>query len=146
MSIFGRRRARPVRAEFSTGCWVTEAPAMQQSIRSALPGLQGGQPVVTAELSFDHGLAGRVVVTWRNLIVGFVPESHRSDVARQLGQAGRAPLIAPGRVLQQDGEWRIWAGPSWPGEQPPPYPEARIAPTPPHILGIQLRNLSTPPH
>ena len=127
-------------AEIDAGFWVTEAPALQRAIRNALHGLLTPQTPVPAELSFDHGLEGRVVVAWRNHIVGFVPADRSADLARQLADAAPAPLVAEGTVHRHGDELRIWAGPEWLGDELPQYPASEIEPSPPRIFGIQMNN------
>lgn len=139
MSIFGGRRPEPVPAELGDGFWITEAPALQRTIRNALKSRERSKPTVPAELTFEPG-RGRVVAIWRNQLVGFVPDERSADLQRQLDLAGRARLTGPAEVHQVAGEWRIWAGP-WPQDElPPPYPAGRIAPAPRQIFGIQLND------
>lgn len=138
MRILRRRRSEPVAAELASGFWLTEAPAMQGAIRGALQGRASSRSVV--ELTFEHGLEGRVIGICRNTIVGFVPESHRGVLSQQIDEAAPRALLIHARLHTHDDEWRIWAGPPWPGDVPPPYPRAQIAPERPHIFGIQLRD------
>lgn len=138
MSIFGRRRPAPP-AEVGEGFWVTEAPALQQGIRSALTAVETARQVAPAELTIEKGADERLVVLWRNFIVGFVPESHLAPLGRQLEDHER--LTTRGAAHLHGREWRIWAGPPWPADQgPPPYPQPTIQPAPAAIFGVQLRN------
>ncbi len=135
-----RRRPPALAAEITEGFWVTEAPAFRQPIRSALTGAEVRQALVPVEVAFGRGAEERVVVLLRNFIVGFVPEDRATDIRVQLAAAGQARLTTSARVHQEDGEWRIWAGPPWPdGASPPDYPAPTIRPSPPAIFGIQLR-------
>ena len=137
MKIFGRRRPAPP-AEVGEGFWVTEAPALQQGIRSALTAGETARQTAPAELHIEQGREERLVVLWRNFIVGFVPESQLPALRRQLADHPR--LTIRGAAHLHGREWRIWAGPPWP-VSPPPYPQPTIEPAPAAIFGVQLRSL-----
>ncbi len=127
-------------ADIGGGFVATEAPALQKAIRGAmkLGELSAGQ--LEADLSFEPGAEGRIVVRWRNHYVGFVPETHAPALRRQLATLGRAALVSPG-VVYRDGElWRIWVGEPLPGiEVPRPAPGYdSIGPEPATIFGIPV--------
>jgi hypothetical protein len=138
--------APPVAADVGEGFVATEAPALQQSIRSALHGGEGRQAPIAVEVQFATGAAQRVVVEWRNRYVGFVPASHLASLRGQLAAAGRAALVASGRVYFDGTYWRVWVG------QPPAggYPEVaegydELDEPPPSIFGIPLSRLRRDP-
>ena len=141
MRIFGRRPPAPL-VEIGEGFWVTEAPALQQGIRSALTAVETARQTAPAELSVERGRDERLVVLWRNFIVGFVPEAHLPPLREQLADHSRVTIR--GSAHLHGDEWRIWAGPTWPAVQgPPAYPQPTITPAPPAIFGVQLGNLGT---
>lgn len=116
---------------------------MQRSILEAL-GL-GDRPapaVVPARLRVEGGADGRLVLVWRNVIVGFVPPGATAPLAAQLAAAGDATLVAPGAVHHVDGTWRVWVG-AVPTGGFPPVPEGldTLAPPETTILGVPVRRL-----
>ena len=135
----------PIPADVGEGFIATEAPAMQQSILSAMRGGEGKRAVITADLEFKTGAAERVVVDWRNRYVGFVPTSHLASMRGQLVAAGKAVLIAPGEVYFDGKFWRVWVGPppefGFP-EVPHGYDELPVPPM--TIFGVPLNRLRRP--
>lgn len=136
------RHRPPVPAHVGEGFLAAEAPALQRSFRAALHVAErtAGQPV-PADVEVSRGAGDRVVLAWRNVLVGFVPESHRELLAAQVDAARPAVLEAPGVVHRSDGLWRLWVGPA-PGDGtfPPPEPGLDSLPAPQDtILGVPLR-------
>lgn len=143
MSPF-RHHVPPVAADVGEGFVATEAPALQQAIRSALRSGEGKAAPIAVEVQFTAGAAERVVVEWRNRFVGFVPTSHLAGLRGQLTAAtsDKAPLTANGRVYFDGRYFRVWVGPP-PAEG---FPEVRagydeLAEPPPAIFGIPLSRL-----
>ncbi|SFB22699.1 hypothetical protein [Cellulomonas marina] len=138
---FFRRRDR-VRADLVEGFAVTEAVALQTALVGALrPAERASGAAVPAELVLEAGLDGRVVVVWRNAVVGFVPPARERELAVRVAGAGRALLTVAGAVHRDgpSGPWRVWAGPVPPAGFPRPAPdEDRLAPPPRRVLGIPL--------
>ena len=134
--------APPVSADVAGGFVATEAPAMQQSIRSALRPGEGKGGSVVIEAQFVTGAAERVVIEWRNRYVGFVPTSHLAELRGQLAAAGKAVLWAPGLVYHDGKYWRVWVGPTPEGG----FPDVeagydQLPEPPPSIFGIPLTRL-----
>jgi hypothetical protein len=133
----------PVPADVGEGFVATEAPAMQQSILSAMRAGEGKGDPIAADLEFASGAAQRVVVGWRNRYVGFVPTSHLASMRGQLVAAGKAVLTAPGEVYFDGKFYRVWVGvppvdgyhPALPGG----YDELPIPPL--TIFGVPLTRL-----
>lgn len=116
---------------------------MQQMIAGTRSSGERRLAVVPARLRFTAGIEGRVVVLWRNTIVGFVPEDRAGDLRRQLTEAGAAHLVADGEVRGHSGLWRVWVG-SWP-DGPVPAPAAdEIVPAPTRIFGIPVSGRAVP--
>lgn len=114
---------------------------MQRTVVGALRSLETGMEAIPARLQFSRGAEDHVVVLWRNVIVGFVPPTHRDELRRQLDDAVTAPLVADGHVRRHDGVWRVWAGPAWPvAEGPPQPPPDEIDPPSNAIFGFPLRS------
>ena len=147
MSPFlSRNRVPPVTADVGEGFVATEAPALQQAIRSALRGGEGKRAPILGEVRFSSGARERVVVEWRNRFVGFVPTSHLAALRGQLAAAGRAALEAPGRVYFDGRYWRVWVGPAPEGG----FPEVaegydELPEPPPAIFGIPLNRFRRDP-
>ncbi|WP_193311409.1 hypothetical protein [Georgenia satyanarayanai] len=139
MRLFDRWRSAEVPADIGPGFWVAEAGAMQRAIGTALGGADRSRSVVAAHLELSAGAEGRVVVVWRNVIVGFVPPDHAPPLLPQIEAAGRATVVAPGRVVERDGQLRIWAGEGEPTGRPP---TDELSPPPATIFGIALRGSS----
>lgn len=133
-------RVHPVVADIGGGFVATEAPALQKAIRGAMRLGEFAAGELDADLTFEQGAEGRVVVRWRNHYVGFVPETHAPALRRQLAGRGRAALVSPG-VVYRDGElWRVWVGEPLPGIDLP-RPAAgydSIEPEPATIFGIPV--------
>ncbi len=116
---------------------------MQRSLLEAL-GL-GDRPapaVVPAQVLVEPGADDRLVLVWRNVIVGFVPPSSTPDLATQLADAGDAALVAPGVVHHVDGVWRVWVG-AIPARGLPAVPDDLDTLSAPEltILGVPVRRL-----
>ncbi|HEY0117624.1 MAG TPA: hypothetical protein VGC04_02465 [Cellulomonas sp.] len=140
MSPFlSRNRVPPVVADVGDGFVATEAPALQQAIRSALRNGEGKGAVIPAEIQFTTGAAQRVVVEWRNRFVGFVPVPHLAALRGQLAGLGKGVLTAPGRIYHDGKYFRVWVGPL--PEDGFPEVEAgydELPEPPPSIFGIPL--------
>jgi hypothetical protein len=134
--------APPVTADVGEGFVATEAPAMQQSIRSALHTGENKRAPIVGEVQFAMGAAERVVVEWRNRYVGFVPTSHLAELRGQLAGIGKAVLWAPGCVYFDGTYWRVWVGPA-PEVGFPEVAEGydALPEPPPSIFGIPLTRL-----
>ncbi|WP_309135396.1 hypothetical protein [Cellulomonas sp.] len=134
------RHRPPVPAHVGEGFLAAEAPALQRSFRAALHAAEraAGQPV-PADVEVSRGADDRVVLAWRNVLVGFVPESHRALLAAQVDAARPAALTAEGVVHRSDHLWRLWVGPAPEDGFPPPEPGLDTLPAPENtILGIRL--------
>lgn len=134
-------RRRHVAVDVPDGFHAAEAPALQRTFRTALDGRErgDGRPV-PATLDVTRGLEGRVVLTWRNLVVGFVPPERAATFADALPDDGRTVLTVPGVVHRVDGLWRVWVG-DVPADGFPPVPDGldTLAPPEQTIGGIALR-------
>lgn len=108
MNIFRRDR---VEAELDGGFLAGEARALQTSMHAALSGGErgAGEPV-PVELVIGAGTGDLLVLVCRNLVVGFVPAERAASLAPQLARAGKARLVAPGRLYLDCGLWRVWVG------------------------------------
>lgn len=138
MRFFSRKKQDVVRAELVDGFWAAEAEAMQTVIVGSMWRAEKKREVVDAELEFFGGAEGRVVVVWRNRFVGFVPPERAPELRAQIDALPDAKIVADGQVRPHSGAWRVWVGPPWRGESPPPLPADELEPTPPSIFGIQL--------
>lgn len=143
MRPLARWRPTEVRADVGAGFWVAEAPAMRHAIVGALTGAECARSAASATLVFETGAEERVVVVWRNRFVGFVPPSHAAPLRDRLATAGRARLVTEGQVLERDGVWRVWAGPGAPDDAAP-GPADELAPPPPRIFGMVIRDERRP--
>lgn len=135
MRLFDRWRSAEVPADVGAGFWVAEAAAMQRAIVTALAGAERSGSAVRARVEFSPGAEGRVVVAWRNVIVGFVPPDRAAPLRDQLEAAGKGTLVAPGSVVEVGGQRRIWVGEGEPAGEPP---ADELAPPPTTIFGINL--------
>ncbi|MCM3659731.1 hypothetical protein M3148_01795 [Georgenia satyanarayanai] len=135
MRLFDRWRSAEVPADVGTGFWVAEAAAMQRAIITALAGAECSRSAVPARVELSPGAEGRVVVVWRNVIVGFVPPDHAAPLRGQLAAAGKATLVAPGLVVAAGGQRRVWVGEGAPVGEPP---ADELAPPLTTIFGINL--------
>lgn len=138
MRLFGRHAEVP--AEVGDGFVAGEAVALQTSFRAVLtaPERTAGEPV-RAELQLEPGKGGRVVVVWRNVVVGFVPPAHEADLRGQRNRAGKDRLVSPGQVYRDGAVWRVWVGPRPPAGHRAPEPGAdRLAAPPTRVLGLAL--------
>ena len=143
-SFLSRNRVPPICADVGGGFVATEAPALQQTIRSALHSGEGRRVPFPVDLRLASGARERVVVEWRNRFVGFVPTSHLAALRGQLAGAGRTPVITPG-ILYFDGRYfRIWVGPE-PADGFPAIEAGydELPEPPPSIFGIPI---SRAPH
>lgn len=147
MRIFDRwRRRAQVPADVGAGFWVAEARALQRAIAFALTAAERAAATAPATLQLAPGLEDRVVVLWRNHIVGFVPPAQTGPLRAQLAAAEGVDLVVAGHVIRHDGLWRIWAGHDVPGT-PPPADDGEVTPAPESIFGIPIpsRLRGTPP-
>lgn len=135
------RRRPPVRAHVGEGFLAAEAPALQRSFRAALHDAEraAGAPVA-AQVDVARGAGERVVLAWRNVLLGFVPEAEVALLAAQVDAAAPAALVADGVVHRSGDVWRLWVGPPPADGFPPAPPGLDTLPVPPDtILGIALR-------
>ncbi|UZN01833.1 hypothetical protein [Cellulomonas sp. S1-8] len=144
MVLFRRRPEVP--ADVVAGFCAAEAPAMQRSILAAL-GL-GERPAavdVPARMRVERGADDRLVLVWRNVIVGFVPASAAPALAAALEAAGDAALVVRTLVHRADGTWRVWVG-DVPPDGFPLVPEGLDTLAAPEltILGVPVRRLDGP--
>ncbi len=138
-SFLSRNRVPPITADVGGGFVATEAPALQQAIRSALHPGEGRHAPFLIDLQFASGARERVVVEWRNRFIGFVPTSHLAALRGQLAGAGKTAVITPG-VLYFDGRYlRIWVGPE-PADGFPAIEAGydELPEPPPSIFGIPI--------
>lgn len=136
-------RRRPEVHVDVTGFHASEAPAMQRSVLEALGlGARPAPAVVPARLRVERGTDARLVLVWRNLIVGFVPSDAAAPLAEALAGADGATVVVDGVVHHVDGTWRVWVGPV-PAEGFPPVPDGldTLAAPEDTILGVPLRRL-----
>ena len=106
MRLFGRHAE--VSAEVGDGFVAGEAVALQTSFQAALSGRErSAREPVPAELQLDGGKGGRVVLIWRNVVVGFVPPSHEQSLLAQVAAAGRAHLLDREAVRHVQQRWRF---------------------------------------
>lgn len=139
MRIPGRRTH--VTGIVGDGFVAAEAPALQTSLVAALTVHERtAERPVAVELRVDRGRGTRLVLSARNVVVGFVPPDEVSLLAAQL-PPGRALLVVPGVLYHQDGLWRLWVGPT-PDAFPAPADDLDTLPVPdPSIAGIPLKIL-----
>ncbi|MBD8063329.1 hypothetical protein [Oceanitalea stevensii] len=136
MRLFDRWRSAEVPADVGAGFWAAEAAAMQRAIVTALAGAERARSgAVPARLELSPGAEGRVVVVWRNVIVGFVPPDRAAPLRDQLAAAGKGTLVAPGSVVELGGQRRMWVGEGEPVGEPP---ADELAAPPTTIFGIHL--------
>lgn len=129
-----------------TGFHAAEAPAMQRSVLEALGlGARPAPAVVPARLQVERGADARLVLVWRNVIVGFVPPDATPALTTAVEGCGDATVVVDGAVHHQDGTWRVWVGPV-PPEGFPPVPEGLDTLAAPEvtILGVPVRRLDAP--
>lgn len=140
MLPFGRRPR--VQAVVGGGFVAAEAPALQTSLVAALTTHErtAGHPVAV-ELLVEHGRGARLVLSARNVVVGFVPPDEVDLLAAQLPE-GRAQLVTSGVLYRVDGLWRLWVGHA-PADGFPAVPDGLdTLPVPdPSIAGIPLKIL-----
>jgi len=141
MVLFRRRPEVP--ADVGAGFCAAEAPAMQRSILAALGlGERPAAAVVPARMHVERGADERLVLVWRNVIVGFVPADAVGTLDAALEAAGDAALVVQGCVHRTDGTWRVWVG-DVPAEGFPPVPDGLDTLPAPEltILGVPVRRL-----
>ncbi|GIG41883.1 hypothetical protein [Cellulomonas phragmiteti] len=141
MALFRRRPEVP--ADVAVGFHAAEAPAMQRSILAALGlGDNPADAVVPARLRVERGADDRLVLVWRNVIVGFVPAEATAALATALTAAGGATLVVPGVAHRTGRTWRLWVG-DVPSAGFPDVPDGldTLAPPETTILGVPVRRL-----
>ena len=119
---------------------------MQRSILEALGlGARPAPAVVPARLRVERGADTRLVLVWRNVIVGFVPPDAGGPLTTALEDADGAAVVVDGAVHHLDGTWRVWLGPV-PDGGFPPLPDGldTLAAPEDTILGVPLRRLDGP--
>lgn len=139
MSLFRRRAEVP--AEVAVGFHAAEAPAMQRSILAALGlGERPAAAVVPARMRVERGADDRLVLVWRNVIVGFVPAQYAPPLAAALVDADGSALVVGGVVHPDGRTWRVWVG-DVPPEGVPPVPDGLDTLAAPEltILGVPVR-------
>lgn len=141
-----RLRRPTVAADLPAGFHAAEARALQVTLTGVLSAVERASAApVPVDVVLEAGRDGAVVVLCRNRVVGFVPGAHLDGLRPQVQAAGRrAHLVAPGRVLRDDGLWRVWVGPEPDGGLPPVPAGLDTLPEPqPAILGVPLRRDGT---
>lgn len=126
------------------GFWAAEAVALQRSLAEALTSReQAARAPVPAELRLSRGAGDRLVVTWRNVIVGFVPPDEVPLLGPQLPPGRRDELEVPGVVDHSTGMWRVWVGTPPDGGFPLPGIELDTLPPPEDLVagGFPLRRV-----
>ena len=146
MGILDRFRARrPAPADLTVGFWVAEAVAMQRSIEAALAPWERADGPFPVDLSFEAGPDGRVLVVWRNRIVGFAPDAAAPALLDRLAD-GPAALGVRGELYRHGSVRRLWAGPR-PASGLPPVPDPGLdhLPAPPvTVFGLRVDSLVEP--
>jgi len=141
-----RLRRPTVAADLPAGFHAAEARALQVTLTGVLSAVEraAGRPV-PVDVVLEAGRDGAVVVLCRNRVVGFVPDPHVAGLRDQVRAAGRRARVgAPGRVVREDGLWRVWVGPEPDGGLPPVPDGLDTLPEPqPTILGVPLRRDGT---
>ncbi|GCE78178.1 hypothetical protein [Cellulomonas biazotea] len=136
------RRPR-VQAVVGDGFLAAEAPALQTSIVAALDTHErtAGRPM-RVELHVERGAGTRLVLSLRNIDVGFVPPDEVPLLAAQI-PAGKAVVVVPGVVHRSGDLWRVWVGEGPADGVFPAAPEGLdTLPVPePSIAGIPLKML-----
>lgn len=130
-------------ADVPAGFHAAEAPAMQRSILAALR--LGDSPAATtvpARMHVERGADDRLVLVWRNVIVGFVPAEAAPTLASALDAAQGATLVVPAAVHRPDRTWRVWVG-EVPSDGFPAVPDGldTLAAPETTILGVPVRRL-----
>ncbi|NNH08725.1 hypothetical protein [Cellulomonas fimi] len=144
------RRRPHVQALVADGFLAAEAPALQTSIVAALDVRERAVPQpLRAELHVDRGAGDRLVLSWRNVVVGFVPPDRVAALAAQLPDR-KAVVVVPGVVHPSGDIWRVWVGEE-PADGFPAAPEGLdTLPVPePTIAGLPiklLRDRDADPH
>ncbi|MGY4645316.1 hypothetical protein [Cellulomonas sp. URHB0016] len=114
MDLFRRLRPRadpPLEIRVAEGFLAAEAPALQRSFVAALhPRERHDHADVPDLLEIGRGAGDRLVVIWRNLVVGFVPAERAPQIEAALPAGPRAGVTVRGVVHQAHGLWRVWVG------------------------------------
>ncbi|WP_026075289.1 hypothetical protein [Cellulomonas massiliensis] len=124
------------------GFWAAEASALQRSLVAALTSReQVARVPVPADLRISRGAGDLLVVTWRNMIVGFVPQDEAPLLGPQLPPGRRDELEVTGVVDHSTGLWRVWVGTPPEGGFPLPGSELDTLPPPEDLVagGFPLR-------
>lgn len=124
------------------GFWAAEASALQRSLAEALTSReQAARAPVPADLRLSRGAGDLLVVTWRNVIVGFVPPDEAPLLGPQLPPGRHDELEVHGVVDHSTGMWRVWVGTPPDGGFPPPAVELDTLPPPEDLVagGFPLR-------
>jgi hypothetical protein len=138
------RRHRPVVAApaalTADGFAAADAPAFQRSFVAALDaGERAGRRDVPGVLQVGRGAGDRLVVIWRNLVVGFVPADRTAPFEALLPAGPRAGVELRGGVHHADGLWHVWVGdPPADGFPPPPAGLDTLPAPEDTLLGIRL--------
>jgi hypothetical protein len=138
------RRHRPVvdapAAVAADGFTAADAPAFQRSFVAALhAGERADRRDVPGVLQIGRGAGDRLVVIWRNLVVGFVPPDRTAPFEALLPAGPRAGVELAGVVHHADGLWHVWVGDPPAAGFPTPPAGLDTLPTPEDtLLGIRL--------
>ena len=146
MGILDRFRSarRTPDADIGDGFWVAEAVAMQRSIEAALDPWERAAGPLPVQLDLESGPDGRVIVVWRNRIVGFAPPDQVATLGAQLA-AARTALTVRGDLHRLGSVWRLWAGPRPTSAPPDPDPGIdRLPPPPLTVFGLRVDSLAEP--
>ena len=138
----GRRRAA---ADLAAGFWAAEAVAMQRSIEAALAPWERADGPFPVELALEAGPDGRVLVVWRNRIVGFAPDAAAPALLDRLAE-GPVALTVRGDLFRHGSVRRLWVGPR-PASGLPPVPDPGLdhLPAPPvTVFGLRVDSLVEP--
>lgn len=140
-----RTSRRPAPADLAEGFWAAEAVAMQRPIQAALAAWERGDGPFPVELSLEAGPDGRVLVIWRNRIVGFAPDDAAPAVLAQLA-AGPTALTVHGDLHRHGSVRRLWVGPR-PASGTLPVPDPgldHLAAPPVTVFGLRVDSLVEP--
>ncbi len=134
-----RRNTQPFR--LVEGFEAAEGRALQRSITAALLTSEraDGQDVPDL-LQIGHGSGDRLVVIWRNLVVGLVPPECVKQFDQVLADKPRAVVAVRGVVHLSGDLWRVWVGDLPGGGFPESTAHLDTLPAPEDkVLGIPIR-------
>lgn len=118
---------------------------MQRPIEAALAPWERADGPFPVELDLEAGPDGRVLVIWRNRIVGFAPDAAAPALLAQLA-AGATVLTVRGDLYRHEAVRRLWIGPR-PASGRPPLPGPgldHLAAPPVTVFGLRVDSLVEP--